>query len=314
MKQWYEPMEPVLIRRIREGENYVHQIKWDGIRGIAVMEDRRVRIFNKSGRERTGFYPETESLADSVKAEKGVFDGELVVFDGLKPSFRKVLKRDQLKSTRCLDRYIKEYPVKYILFDILSLNGEDLRGKPWAERNEILRSSFTRNENIVITDDFRDGKALFAFTKQKGLEGIVTKDINSIYAKGKNHESWFKVKNEKSLLAVVCGVTLKQGYPNALILGGYDQGKLVYIGNVATGLKESDKDFLFRNKEKLRQEESPFQEMASSPSSVWWFRPLLTCRVRFLEWTTDGVMRHPVLSGFSASPAKEAVIEGEDLL
>jgi ATP-dependent DNA ligase len=150
MKQWYEPMEPVLIRRIREGENYVHQIKWDGIRGIAVMEDRRVRIFNKSGRERTGFYPETESLADSVKAEKGVFDGELVVFDGLKPSFRKVLKRDQLKSTRYLDRYIKEYPVKYILFDILSLNGEDLRGKPWAERNEILRSSFTRNENIII--------------------------------------------------------------------------------------------------------------------------------------------------------------------
>lgn len=302
------PMEPILSERVEERENFIHQIKWDGIRGMTWTKDGAIRIFNKSGRERTGFYPEVEKLPLLLKSREVVVDGELVVFEGLRPSFQSVLKRDRLKNRQNVSAYIKQYPVRYLLFDCLVFDGVDIRNLPLSERLDILRRAFTPDENIIITDDFTDGLALFKFTKENDYEGIVSKDQTSAYTSGKKHDSWFKTKNQKALLAVVTGVALKQGFPNSLILGVYDQGNLIYIGNVASGLKEGDKKMLSDHINRLKQDQCPFEGFESG-SPAWWFKPVLTCRVRFMEWTSEGVMRHPVLVGFTDLPAKDAVLE-----
>lgn len=303
-----EPMEPILKETVEKRENFIHQIKWDGIRGITWIKDGRIRIFNKSGRERTGFYPEVLTLPLLLKTNEAVVDGELVVFDGLRPYFFSVLKRDRVKNLSSVNMIVKQYPVRYILFDCIVFDGEDIRKKPLEERLELLRGNFIPDQNIIVTDDFSDGVSLFHFTKEQGYEGIVSKDQTSAYIAGKKHNSWFKTKNQKELLAVVAGVLLKQGFLSSLILGAYDQGSLVYVGNVSTGLKESDKKLITDYKSRLRQDPCPFKD-APSLSPVWWFSPALTCRVRFLEWTSDGVMRHPVLVGFTKHPAKDAVLE-----
>ena len=306
-----EPMEPILTEKVEQRENFIHQIKWDGIRGMTWMKDGQLRIFNKSGRERTGFYPEVEQLPLLLRTKEAVVDGELVVFEGLHPSFQSVLKRDRIKSRQNLNLYVKQYPVRYILFDCMVFDGWDMRKQPLTERLEQLRSAFTPDQNIIVTDDFSDGVALFDFTKEKNYEGIVSKDQNSAYISGKKHDSWFKTKNQKILLAVVLGVYLKQGLPNSLILGVYDQGDLVYVGNVATGLKESDKKMICEFTKQLKQEQSPLKNFEPN-SPLWWFKPVLTCWVRFMEWTSEGVMRHPVLLGFSDSPAKDAILEEQN--
>ena len=310
--EWIEPMEPILRESVQGSKTFIHQIKWDGIRGITMIKDGQIRIFNKSGRERTGFYPEVEKIASQLKTPDAVVDGELVVFEGLHPSFQSVLKRDRLQSRRLLDRYIKQYPVRYILFDCMMFGGTDIRKLSLAERLHMMRSAFVPDQNIIITDDFIDGVALFDFTKEKNYEGIVSKDQNSMYVSGKKHDSWFKTKNQKMVLAVVMGVYLKNGFPNSLILGVYDHGMPIYIGTVASGLKDSDKKMIYENKNLLEQDESALKNFEPA-APVWWFKPVLTCRVRFMEWTSEGVMRHPTLIGFSNSPAKDAVMEGQSI-
>lgn len=299
-------MEPVLAKDIMIGDEWLHQVKWDGIRGISYINDGELRIFTKSGRERTGFYPELNRAVALLQGKQAVLDGEIVVFDAVnKPSFHRVLTRDRLQRKENVPSYVQKCPINYIIFDILFLNGRDLRNLPLIERREILSANMESDAHIGQTDDFRDGVKLLELMKQKNYEGIVSKNRSSRYIPGKKHNLWYKMKISKKILAVIGGLSWRADMPNSLLLGIYEQNNLSYIGNSSLGLSRNDWRLLKEYSSSLDQNESPFANLKKAQSTTW-LQPRLTCWISFLEWTEGNSLRHPKIIGFSDEPPNNA--------
>ncbi len=272
-------MEPVPSETIIREEGFIHQVKWDGIRGIAVVENGGVRLFNKSGIECTARYPELSALSNRLSAGKAILDGEIVALVDGKPSFYHALRRSMSGSAGAM-----RWPIRYIVFDILSLEGKDLRAKPLHERQRMLSARFSDSAFAAQTDSFYDGTALFDLMKQRNMEGIVSKRLSSGYCAGKTHSDWFKTKITRRILCAITGVNYKNGLPSSLSLGVYREGALTAAGDVGSGLKAQDLTLLSKE---------------LKPGSA----PRITCWVRFSEWTPAGTLRNPVFLGFSdASP------------
>lgn len=300
------PMEPVLSQQIPFGDEWIHQIKWDGIRGLTHIDSNKIIMFTKNGNNHTFNYPEIQQLKYLFKGNNAVLDGEIVVFDETgKPSFSKIIVRDRIKMKTHLDYYLSHNPAKYIIFDILYLNGESLTKMDYLNRRKLLNQFLDKNSSITITDDFRDGEALLDLMKAQNLEGIVSKKTNSLYKEGKKHDDWFKIKLNKKLLAVVGGVSLKNNYPNALLIGIFRNNNLEFIGKVASGLKASDYQLIHNNLEVLKINECPFINMKKHEDYVW-IKPNITCWIKFMDWTSSGGLRHPILIGFSNCRIDEA--------
>ncbi len=307
----FQPMEPILTSAIKSEEGWIHQVKWDGIRGISYFDQNSVRIFTKQGRERTGFYPEIRRSAGLLKADHAVLDGEMIVFDEYgRPSFNLALTREKIRTLSRLDYYLRKYPVYYLVFDLLYLNDQDIRHLPYSERSALLRDILRPDERIIATDDYEDGQHLFEIMKERGMEGIVSKRSASIYTGGKKHHDWLKKKINRKMLLVIGGVILKDGYPNSLLLGIYQEGALAYVGRAAVGLTRENvldlKKHIAKYKSRALQEVSPFENLSHEPGVIW-LKPALTCWVQFLEWTASGGLRHPRIIGFSDFGPREAL-------
>lgn len=339
-------MEPITTQSMISGPQWIHQIKWDGIRGLTYFDSSSpqgepLRIFTKSGRERTGFYPELIQLTDMIQGRNAVLDGELVVLgEASKPTFQLSLARDRVKSLEKLPYYTRVYPVIYVIFDILFLDDKPLTNLPLKLRREILyntvltdsvkaesgqtSSKFANSKhmefnqsdsnfgsNIIITDDFNDGRGLFELMSKKNWEGIVTKKLDSPYLPAKDHKAWYKYKTMRKILAAICGVQLKDDFPISLILGVNQEEKWIYIGKASLGLTQEDlrnfKSYIrIRNNEECVFPEAikSYERELSGP--IAWLKPDITCWISFLEWTNDGVLRHPKILGFTNHKAEEA--------
>ena len=290
-------MEPVAVPTVAEG-NFIHQIKWDGIRGICVIEDGAVSVFSKSGRNATAAYPELALLTNQLDAQQAVLDGELVVFVDGRPSFYHALKRSRVHGSAV----VAQYPVRYIVFDLLMLDEQDMRQKPIEQRQTLLKERFTDSAVAALADSFDDGEALFALMEQRNMEGIVSKRRGSVYTAGKTHNDWFKTKTARKMLCVVIGVHFHSGQAASLMLGIYREGELVPVGHVGTGLSQED---LRRLGDYARREGKP----AGKDDIL--LEPRLTCWVRFAEWSPTPTLRHPVMLGFADSAPEEA--KGEEI-
>jgi methyl-accepting chemotaxis protein len=227
-------MEPILIDYVVEGKEWIHQVKWDGIRGLCYIDNGSTRLYTRSGRERTEWYPEISGIGKNLNCVKVVLDGELIVLNekGV-PSFHHIMSRERVKRKERLSYYMEEYPVQYMVFDILYKDGQDLRAMPLCERKKILDNTLESNGIIQPVTDYRDGKALFFAMKEKKMEGIVSKHIKSRYIAGKKHRKWYKTKIKKRIFAVVCGAKLNGKEIKSLILGEYDKNELHPIGSVS---------------------------------------------------------------------------------
>ena len=344
---WITPMEPITAKTMINGPEWTHQIKWDGIRGLTYFDSslphgKSLRIFTKKGRERTGFYPELNQLENMIQGRNAVLDGELVVLgDDSKPGFQLSLARDRVKSLGKLSYYTRSYPVIYVVFDILYLNDHNLTQLPLSRRRELLynivpaefiqidskqtdtkRIDDTKQtdteqidynqigSNIIITDDFNDGPGLFELMKKKNWEGIVSKKLDSPYLPAKNHKAWYKYKTMKKILAAICGIQLKDNFPNSLVLGINQEGKWAYIGKASLGLTQEDLKNLKHYSEIKNFGECPFPDTIQQygrelSGLITWLEPEITCWISFLEWTNDGVLRHPKILGFTNHKAEE---------
>jgi len=300
-------MEPLLRSNIVAGKDWIHQIKWDGIRGLTYIQDGNVQVFTKKAKERTSYYPELQQLTKLIHENQVVLDGEIIVFDqNQKPNFEFMLTRERVKNIEKLNYYTKKYPIQYVVFDILALNGKLITDKPLWERKEILTETLEQNEIIAITDDFADSNKLYNFMKESNWEGIVSKHLESRYLSGKKHSDWFKTKVQKKMLAVICGIQWKQNTPSSLLLGIYLESRLIFIGKASSGLKQSDLQLIKEYSKRLEQQDSPFIDLKNM-QNVTWFKPKLTCWVQFLEWTKDKQLRHPQILGFSTQNSKEEI-------
>lgn len=304
---WIVPMSPILIPTVTEGESFIHQVKWDGIRGLCYIEKGSVRMFTKRGRERTLFYPELMELPSLLKAQQAVLDGEIIILnEEMRPSFQLSLIRERVSDSKKISYYARKYPVKYIVFDMLALNNELLTGKPLLERSSLLREKLNTSSITAITDDFNDGKELFSLMKERGWEGIVSKRKDSLYLPGKAHNDWFKTKLSRKILAIVAGLTMREGNPNTLVLAIMGKEGMSYIGRASIGLTQEHFKLLKDNLTLLKADKQPFTANSSELKGTVWLKPRLTVWVSFLELTSDGGLRHPKIIGFTSMSPEEA--------
>lgn len=304
---WIEPMEPISTKERVCGPNWIHQVKWDGIRGLTYLQGDSIRIFTKKGRERSAYYPEiTLELGMALRAADAVLDGELVVLDGDgRPSFQRVLTRERVRGSDRIRHYTGRFPALYILFDCMRLNGRDLTQQPQKVRREQLKAALRPSTVIALTDDYEDGDALWQLMVRKGWEGMVSKSVMSPYLPGKQHKLWLKQKLERQILGAVFGIGWRGDQPNGLVLGVFQEGIPRYIGKASLGLTQQDFKMLKAYAVKHDRSENPFVGLRFT-ERVTWVPPAVTCWTSFLEWTQEGVMRHPKILGFSSAPPEAA--------
>ncbi len=291
-----------------EGDEWLHEMKFDGYRILCRLEDGRVRLLSRKRNDWTDRLPELARAVEGLPARRALVDGELAV-----------VLPDGTTSFQALQNLMSGVPtgeLAYFAFDLLHLDGEDLAPQPLEERKRRLKELLGRAR--VLPFRFSDhvpgsGPRFFAEACRKGLEGIVSKRRGSPYRPGRGGD-WLKVKCLREQEVVIGGYTPPQGSRvglGALLVGVHDgEGRLQYAGKIGTGFTDATLRELTRRLEALEQPTRPFATSPPEASRAHWVRPELVAQVAFGEWTGDGRLRHPSFRGLREDkPASEVVRE-----
>ncbi|MBB6671675.1 ATP-dependent DNA ligase [Cohnella nanjingensis] len=295
------PFEPVTADRLPAGGAWTAQIKWDGVRMLTYYDGVHTRLVNRRLNDRTAQYPELTHAPDFVEASSVILDGEFIAFDRARPSFHEVMRRESLRKTDSIQRAIDAVPVTYMVFDVLFANGRWTVDLPLRERQALLEQVLRPHAQVQAVANTSDPEALFDVMRAHRMEGVVAKDLNSIYAIGGKDKRWRKKKVIRDLTAAVGGVTLRDGTVNALLLGLYDEaGDLHYIGHAGAGkLTYADYRALTEALAEMRTAARPFKNRVEREREAVWIRPgERAVKVNYLEWTEGGTLRQPVLQAF----------------
>ena len=277
--------------------NWLFEIKWDGIRTVAFVDNGDVRLFSRSKRDVTAEFPEFQDLARHLRAGTAILDGEIVTLDeNGRSDFQKLQNRFGVSKPS--QKLIRDVPLTYYLFDVLYCNGFDVRKTPLLQRKDLLRQMLRADDQVRYSEhQLEKGKELYAAAKQKGLEGIVGKQVESPYT-GNRTSLWLKFKIVNELDAVIVGWTAPRRtrqYFGALVLASFDEKKnLQFIGSVGTGFDQKTQKDLLAQLEKLRVARSPLHDPPKLREHVEWVRPAMVARVKYANWTEDNHLRAPV--------------------
>lgn len=292
---------------------WLFQVKWDGVRNLALVEGGRVRHWSRRLRERTVHFPEFDGLSAVFGGRRAVLDGEIIVLRDGKPSFAGILERD-LAGGLPAARKMRSAPATFMIFDLLEAGDQEFYSHPLEERLQLLRRLVPPAESWQVVQDFpgATGPDLFGAVVAAGLEGVVAKRLGSGYTPGARTPHWLKLKRKQRMLATICGFTTGAGRPGGLLLGAYHRGRLLYIGRVGSGITGEQMALL---KQHLSPSRRPFDyqpvlrdRFSGPPGTVVWTEPRLTVQVEFTEWTADQKLRDPVVVGFSAEPPGSAQV------
>ena len=295
------PMEPVSRENLFQSEDWLYQVKWDGVRMLAYLEGAEIELFNRKQRRRTENYPEVVQAAATLSCSSAILDGEIVVMNQGKADFFQVLKRELISNRKKLSTLMRKIPVHYMVFDILSHNGESLMDQPLEERLQVLSHLIPTDSQVVNhrCESFDDGFGLWRFTGEKAWEGVVMKKRQGVYRPARKDPSWQKVKHFQKLTATMVGVFYSGSQVHSLLLGIKDEGRWIYIGRVGSGLKEEERRLLTDALSSLKREDpSVINPPTGRNPGVIWVEPILRVDVRYLEWTPQGTLRSPTVVGF----------------
>jgi bifunctional non-homologous end joining protein LigD len=298
----------------------VYEPKYDGIRAIAEIGPRGVRLWSRLGNEKTNQFPE---IAAALQQWAGrlpkplVLDGEIVALDakGEPAGFQQLQGRIHLHDPGL--RVSKASPsrpsdtsrpssssVAFIAFDLLQEGSKSFLDRPLIERRAKLERLFGRRRPTAIirlsSIARGNGRALYREALEHGWEGLIAKHAASLYKPGKRTPDWRKIKLVHEQEFVVGGWTeprQTRSYFGALLLGVYDDGRLVYAGHTGTGFNERELARVMKLLEPLETPQCPFAERPKTNERPHWVRPELVAQVKFTEWTSDGKLRHPVYLG-----------------
>jgi len=294
-------MKAVLTDERFSDPAWIFERKLDGIRCIAVRDGGPVRLLSRNDLSLDGRYPELVDALASVPHDRFAVDGEVVAFERGRTSFARLAQRGQ-----------RRVAVFLYVFDLLWLDGCDVRGLPLLTRKRLLRSELTFADGVRLTPYRRkDGEALFAEACRKGWEGLIAKRANSAYSDRRSRD-WLKMKCEQGQELVIGGFTAPQGSRTelgALLLGVYDGDRLRYAGKVGTGFDRATLRDLGTRLRALRRDDPPFADAASiKERGVTWVEPELVAQVGFTEWTGAGRLRHPRFLGLRDDKAASEVV------
>jgi bifunctional non-homologous end joining protein LigD len=293
------PMKAVLAEHPPKGPEWLFEIKWDGVRGLAFVRDEQVRFLSRSGIWCEKQYPELAVAPHYLAAKEAILDGEIAVLDERGVArFALIQPRIAQHDPNAIAHLVRSRPVVYFAFDLLYLDGYDLRKVELAERKRLLREILTPAPVLRYSEHFENaGEELLAAARENQLEGIVAKRARSCYEPRRSSD-WVKVKVNQQQEFVICGWTAgERDYFGSLVLGVFDNGRLTYAGCVGTGFDNRTMADVHRQLEPLVTPRPPLAERAGIPRGVTWTRPELVCAVKFLNWTDDGRLRAPVFLG-----------------
>ncbi len=304
-----------------DGDDWLFEIKWDGYRAVAFIENGKVRLVSRNQNDLTPRYPELHDLAKSIKAKNAILDGEVVALDeDGRASFSLMQQRTGFRPGGRRGAANAGVPVLYYAFDLLYLDGYDWRRVPLEERKRKLKSVLVSGDGLRYSDHYEArGKALFEIARQKKLEGILAKKRASFYEERRTRE-WLKIKIRHRLEAVIGGYTEPEGsraHFGSIVLGLYDkQGQLIHVGQAGSGFDQKSLAELWKILQTLETKKNPFFGEVEALRKVFWVKPELVAEIEYGEWTdgtSDGSgpkLRAPVFLGLrDDKDPKECVLE-----
>jgi bifunctional non-homologous end joining protein LigD len=301
MPDTIEPMAAMVADRPPRGNDWLFEVKWDGVRAISFIDREEVRLQARSGARCERQYPELATIHHHISADRAVLDGEIAVLDAKGVSqFHLIQPRIANTDPNSIAHLVRSTPVVYFVFDLLYLDGYDLRNVPLAQRRELLEAIVTPGPVLRVSEAFPGaGEEMLDAARETGLEGILAKHATSAYESRRSRE-WLKVKIVTRQEFVIGGFTGPQGdrdYFGALVLGTFEDGKLRWVGNVGTGFDQKLLASLYSRLKPLITSKCPFVERPKPDKGMTWVAPELVCEVKFANWTQDGRLRAPVFLG-----------------
>jgi bifunctional non-homologous end joining protein LigD len=315
------PMLAESIEKPFDDPDWLFEIKWDGYRAIAFVENGKVRLVSRNQNELTARYPELKDMPEFIKAKTAILDGEVVALDAEgRASFSLMQQRTGFRPGGHRAAAKADVPVLYYAFDLLYLDGYDWRRVALVERKKKLESLLTTGDSLRYSDHYEaEGKALFEIARDKKLEGILAKKGNSCYEERRTRE-WLKIKIRHRMECVIGGYTEPEGtraHFGSLVLGLYDkQGRLIHVGQVGSGFDQKLLTDISRLLKKIETKKNPFYGEVEALRKVSWVKPELVAEIEYAEWTEGAntgsgpKLRAPVFLGLrDDKDPKECVLE-----
>jgi bifunctional non-homologous end joining protein LigD len=309
-------VEPMMARNVDAlpgGEQWGYEVKLDGYRALLVKDDDRVHILSRNNNDLTTTYPNVALAATRLTAGRVILDGELVALDPTgRPSFQALQHRRAMSS---------RHVVVYYAFDLLHLDGRDLRSAPLTDRRALLSQVVNRTDLVRLSHALEgDPGDVIQAVRQLGLEGVVAKRCDSKYESGERSGAWVKLKLDRQQEFVVGGYRPGNHGVDALLVGYYEEGALHFAGKVRAGFTPHLRAEVFRALKPLHTERCPFVNLPSSRTSHWgggvtaeqmaemqWVKPRTVAQIRFVEWTADHHLRHAAFLGLRTDKAPSSV-------
>ena len=305
--RFIEPMKAKLVEKPPATDDWVYELKFDGIRLIAIKADKRVSLLSRNENELSGRFPAIVEAIKNLPAREFVIDGEVVALDDEGRSSFQLLQALQMEG--------RKSPVYFYAFDLLQLDGKSLLGLQLEGRKEFLEELCAGAGDPVRYSGVigGDAKRLLEEVERRGLEGLIGKQRNSVYEPDRRSGAWIKLKCVSEQEFVIGGYTPPQGARKnfgAILVGYYDNNKLRFAGKVGTGFTAKSLSMLQKKFQKETRTNCPFVDLPSKQSGQWvqgitpsmmrkmhWVNPKFVAEIKFAEWTRDNKLRAPVFLG-----------------
>ena len=324
MTLWHErPIKPMMAKTGDpfDSDNHFFEVKWDGLRALLFLQNGKLELQNRNLRDVTASYPEIQSVAKTIRANKAIIDGEVVVLSKKgTPDFGRLQNRFGIEDPKRVETARSANPVTYVAFDLLHLNGKDVIKDQLGIRKSTLRNLIEEGPHLLYGDHVeREGLQYYSEALKLGFEGTVGKEKHSPYLLGTRSGFWIKSKGSRTLDAIVVGYIRGEGIRKttfgSLVMAMYDdQGKLVHVGNVGGGFNDKTLVMLKPMLEKLVVKKPIIPGPVDAPSPITWVRPKIVCEIIYANITADRKLRFPRFNRLRTDKKPEECVLDEDIL
>jgi bifunctional non-homologous end joining protein LigD len=310
-----EPMLATAVTTPPNGSHWLYEIKWDGVRAMCFINDGKLEIRTRRGNRCEKQYPEFADLPGLVNAKAALLDGEICVLDEHGRSRFELIQPRIGANPAVAARLAESAPSTLFLFDILYVDGYDVRGVALEDRKRLLNSVITPDNHVRVSESFdTDGARMFDAARQMNLEGILAKDKRSTYVSTRTSH-WLKLKVQSEQEFVIAGFSEgERDYFGALVLAYKKDGKWTHAGQVGTGFDQKLMKAIHNRLKPLIVKTSPIQPVPKIKERVTWVRPETVCQIRFLDWTQDGMLRAPVFVALREDKLPEETVRETGIL